>query len=290
MVFSFMYVQPALSDFDETIEESAPPRKPSAVPSKEHEKDSPHFIDFSTSSRTVSAPPGSLLSGTSLAHTCQLPNADSNKNASNKRTTEQSNPPDYFEPHRSVSSYAILEEGSSVNTTPPSQPDLLEAPPTRNPSDAPQNLSSRSLSQGPPDISENQPLLSSSGPQRSLSPPLSPTPEDPHQSASSTTTVTSDSSQNVATPVPSEKPPSGSAPAPSPRVDSSQQAISRAPSLGTCVICMDSEITHVVVPCGHACMCEPCSVRMRYVSQMCPICRRRMRKISRLVFPPSNSL
>jgi hypothetical protein len=37
-----------------------------------------------------------------------------------------------------------------------------------------------------------------------------------------------------------------------------------------CVICLEKTKTHVLVPCGHRCVCEACSVM---TSQQCPICR-----------------
>ena len=40
-----------------------------------------------------------------------------------------------------------------------------------------------------------------------------------------------------------------------------------------CVICLDSEKTMLVVPCGHKCMCEPCAVALRGAGGRCPLCR-----------------
>lgn len=40
-----------------------------------------------------------------------------------------------------------------------------------------------------------------------------------------------------------------------------------------CVICMDNPYDVVIVPCGHYCICEECSVRLVAVGMDCPICR-----------------
>lgn len=37
-----------------------------------------------------------------------------------------------------------------------------------------------------------------------------------------------------------------------------------------CVICMDRPPSVVIVPCGHLCVCQPCSGRLQ---QQCPVCR-----------------
>ena len=45
----------------------------------------------------------------------------------------------------------------------------------------------------------------------------------------------------------------------------------------SCVVCLDGEKTHILVPCGHQCVCAPCGERLaaqtgggaRY-----PVCRR----------------
>jgi len=37
-----------------------------------------------------------------------------------------------------------------------------------------------------------------------------------------------------------------------------------------CVVCMDQRPSVVIVPCGHHCVCQPCSSRLQ---QQCPVCR-----------------
>lgn len=43
-----------------------------------------------------------------------------------------------------------------------------------------------------------------------------------------------------------------------------------------CVICMDNPYDVVIVPCGHYCICEECSVRLAASRMNCPICRGRI--------------
>lgn len=40
----------------------------------------------------------------------------------------------------------------------------------------------------------------------------------------------------------------------------------------TCVVCLDSKADHVVVPCGHVCLCQPCSAKVRRTG-LCPVGR-----------------
>merc|ERR1719502_38526 len=43
-------------------------------------------------------------------------------------------------------------------------------------------------------------------------------------------------------------------------------------ALPDCVICFDGPASHLVVPCGHQCVCHKCVLAQRCVT-MCPICR-----------------
>ena len=40
----------------------------------------------------------------------------------------------------------------------------------------------------------------------------------------------------------------------------------------TCVVCLDSMADHIVVPCGHVCLCLPCSAKVRQTG-LCPVGR-----------------
>eukprot|EP00092_Neocalanus_flemingeri_P057349 GFUD01068139.1.p1 GENE.GFUD01068139.1~~GFUD01068139.1.p1 ORF type:complete len:299 (-),score=74.61 GFUD01068139.1:483-1379(-) len=53
-----------------------------------------------------------------------------------------------------------------------------------------------------------------------------------------------------------------------------------------CKICYDSSVNTVLLPCGHACCCQDCSVRLQFATwdSKCPICRNRIQGISMLYF------
>ena len=44
------------------------------------------------------------------------------------------------------------------------------------------------------------------------------------------------------------------------------------PPGGECSVCMDQTNTHVLVPCGHKCVCSDCAELVR-LQGACPICR-----------------
>lgn len=46
-----------------------------------------------------------------------------------------------------------------------------------------------------------------------------------------------------------------------------------------CVICLDEFRTHVIVPCGHRCVCEACA---QMVTDTCPICRQQVTTVMRV--------
>eukprot|EP00092_Neocalanus_flemingeri_P011981 GFUD01012916.1.p1 GENE.GFUD01012916.1~~GFUD01012916.1.p1 ORF type:complete len:283 (-),score=46.76 GFUD01012916.1:55-903(-) len=53
-----------------------------------------------------------------------------------------------------------------------------------------------------------------------------------------------------------------------------------------CKICFDSPVNTVLLPCGHACCCQDCSVKLKFATwdSKCPICRNRIQSISMLYF------
>eukprot|EP00092_Neocalanus_flemingeri_P005224 GFUD01005617.1.p1 GENE.GFUD01005617.1~~GFUD01005617.1.p1 ORF type:complete len:307 (-),score=71.94 GFUD01005617.1:483-1403(-) len=53
-----------------------------------------------------------------------------------------------------------------------------------------------------------------------------------------------------------------------------------------CKICFDGSVNTVLLPCGHACCCQDCSVRLQFATwdSKCPICRNRIQGISMLYF------
>ena len=47
-----------------------------------------------------------------------------------------------------------------------------------------------------------------------------------------------------------------------------------------CVVCMDAPKQHIILPCGHQCVCETCAkefkpktVKKRKTRKDCPVCR-----------------
>jgi hypothetical protein len=46
-----------------------------------------------------------------------------------------------------------------------------------------------------------------------------------------------------------------------------------APPGQECVVCTDKDATHLVVPCGHKCLCVDCSGILVARGDPCPICR-----------------
>ena len=41
-----------------------------------------------------------------------------------------------------------------------------------------------------------------------------------------------------------------------------------------CVVCMDAPKQHVILPCGHQCVCEACAQQLTQKSPpTCPVCR-----------------
>ena len=47
-----------------------------------------------------------------------------------------------------------------------------------------------------------------------------------------------------------------------------------------CVVCLDSEATHAMVPCGHLCVCSDCGDPTRLYN--CPMCRGRIERIMKI--------
>jgi hypothetical protein len=43
--------------------------------------------------------------------------------------------------------------------------------------------------------------------------------------------------------------------------------------VAVCAICLDAPATHLLVPCGHKCGCQPCLDLVQQTSGECPICR-----------------
>ena len=43
------------------------------------------------------------------------------------------------------------------------------------------------------------------------------------------------------------------------------------PDRDACVVCLDGAKSHILAPCGHQCVCGPCSERL--AQGHCPVCR-----------------
>merc|ERR1712008_429970 len=60
------------------------------------------------------------------------------------------------------------------------------------------------------------------------------------------------------------------------------------PDQDACVVCLDEAKSHILVPCGHQCVCGPCSELL--AQGHCPVCRNavdcliKFQKSSLLVF------
>ena len=64
------------------------------------------------------------------------------------------------------------------------------------------------------------------------------------------------------------------------QVDPKGASSSSDADLDTCVVCLDEAKTHVLVPCGHQCVCGPCGERL--VQSDCPVCRARVTMVMRV--------
>lgn len=54
----------------------------------------------------------------------------------------------------------------------------------------------------------------------------------------------------------------------------------------TCVICMDKEVDHVMVPCGHLCVCSGCVKQLKAEKlTTCPVCRTKPKLVQRVYYP-----
>lgn len=52
----------------------------------------------------------------------------------------------------------------------------------------------------------------------------------------------------------------------------------------TCVVCMDNDKNHVIVPCGHACLCGECADLFKNSEQKCPLCKADIMTITKIFF------
>jgi len=52
-----------------------------------------------------------------------------------------------------------------------------------------------------------------------------------------------------------------------------KELVAQPQEVKECVICTDNETTHIVIPCGHKCLCEECSKSFPMQMMKCPMCR-----------------
>jgi hypothetical protein len=50
-----------------------------------------------------------------------------------------------------------------------------------------------------------------------------------------------------------------------------------------CVVCFDARKDHIILPCGHQCVCKGCAEQLtRTKTPTCPLCRRAIRETTRV--------
>ena len=50
------------------------------------------------------------------------------------------------------------------------------------------------------------------------------------------------------------------------------------PPQAECVVCMDAAPSHMLIPCGHVCVCAACAERCLETTRECPMCREPVRE------------
>ena len=50
----------------------------------------------------------------------------------------------------------------------------------------------------------------------------------------------------------------------------------------SCVVCFDGAKTHVLIPCGHRCLCARCAKRYDAGGSACPVCRQAVKHVQRV--------
>ena len=49
-----------------------------------------------------------------------------------------------------------------------------------------------------------------------------------------------------------------------------------------CVVCLEEEQTHALIPCGHRVCCATCSERLKVAERPCPLCRKPIEAVCRV--------
>lgn len=63
---------------------------------------------------------------------------------------------------------------------------------------------------------------------------------------------------------------------------SSTTSSSSETKIAECCVCLDKPSTHIVLPCGHMCLCETCSLKCKRAKLKCPKCCGTVRQISKV--------
>jgi len=52
-----------------------------------------------------------------------------------------------------------------------------------------------------------------------------------------------------------------------------------------CVVCLDAPAQHIVMPCGHLCLCSTCGVRIaEQRPERCPVCRQAAQSVTKVFY------
>jgi hypothetical protein len=62
----------------------------------------------------------------------------------------------------------------------------------------------------------------------------------------------------------------------------SDRDIHAEPSIFDCNLCHHNQVSTVIIPCCHACMCDHCAYEYAKISNTCPVCRTGIEYIARL--------
>jgi len=61
-----------------------------------------------------------------------------------------------------------------------------------------------------------------------------------------------------------------------------QLLIAKAEAAGKCTVCLSGRLEVVLLPCGHACLCQACAQQVIAGEPWCPLCRGRVEQIHRI--------
>ena len=56
-------------------------------------------------------------------------------------------------------------------------------------------------------------------------------------------------------------------------LNKAKKAATQAEVNGLCVVCIDADMTQLLYPCGHRCVCLACAEILEASTKECPVCR-----------------